>query len=146
MMNYQKQRSASASSLQQSFLDPHDDLDEKIYNRFVALLGGKESTLAHELVAEFLQDVPDYLATLRRAVRSNNEGIFFAVLHALRTSSAAIGAWYLASLCREMEKAAKMEGLETATVRFRQMEKAFARIRIVLQHKIGVVCCEGNPR
>jgi HPt (histidine-containing phosphotransfer) domain-containing protein len=143
-MSYQKQRLASSLPLQQPFLDPGNDLDEKIYNRFVALLGGEENSLANELVAEFLHDVPDYLATLRHAVHSSNEGVFFAVLRALRTSSAAIGAWYLASLCREMEQAAKADGLEAATVRFRQIEKAFERIRIVLQHKIGVVCHEGS--
>jgi len=136
-MRHKEQSSTPAAWLQQSLLNPQNDLDEVVYQRFVDVLGGKETGLAYELVAEFLQDVPDQLAILHQALRGNKKTIVFRVLHDLKTSSGAIGAWYLAAVCREMDKVAREEGLECAAVRFRQIEKAFERVRFVLQCKLA---------
>ncbi len=137
-MRHKELPTTCAPSLQQSLLDdPQNDLDEVVYQRFVDVLGGKETGLAYELVAEFLHDIPDQLAILYQALRSNREAACFQILHTLKTSSSAMGAWYLAALCQEMEKVAYNDGLECTVVRFRQIEKAFERVRFVLQRKLA---------
>ncbi len=97
---------------------------------------GGENPL-HELIDLYLEDAPCTLKRLQRACELQDPAAVKQVAHALKGSSANMGAEQLASLCRELETAAQCGDLSSAGSLFTRIQEEFKEVKsILLTHRI----------
>jgi len=77
----------------------------------------------------YLGSAPPLLEALRIAVTQGDAAATHQAVHSLRSSSANIGALHLASLCREMESAARTRALDGAGRMLPAIEAAYEGAR-----------------
>lgn len=63
-----------------------------------------EPDLINELIDLYLEDVADKMAVMREAIAKSDEAALKSAAHSLRGSSASLGAWRMASVCKEIER------------------------------------------
>jgi HPt (histidine-containing phosphotransfer) domain-containing protein len=92
-------------------------------------LVGEDPELFDELVATFLEDGPQRIAELRRAVDGGDSESAGRAAHTLKTNGATFGATELASLCRRLEAAARADELAAAAGLVDHVEQSWVLVR-----------------
>jgi HPt (histidine-containing phosphotransfer) domain-containing protein len=64
---------------------------------------GDDPAFLAELIDTYLADAPSLLAAMRHALATGDTTALYRAAHTLKSSSAALGAESLASLCRRLE-------------------------------------------
>jgi signal transduction histidine kinase/DNA-binding response OmpR family regulator/HPt (histidine-containing phosphotransfer) domain-containing protein len=85
--------------------------------------------LVHKVIAAYVDDTPQHLQTLRRAISVDDPNSVRKVAHSLKSASANVGAQKLAQLCKEMEHLGRAETTEGADVILTDMEHEFQAVR-----------------
>jgi HPt (histidine-containing phosphotransfer) domain-containing protein len=85
--------------------------------------------LVQKVVAAYVDDTPQHLQTLRRAISGDDPTSVRKVAHSLKSASANVGAQKLAQLCKEMEHLGRAETTEGADVILTDMEQEFQAVR-----------------
>jgi len=80
-----------------------------------------------ELIATFLEDAPQLLADMRRALDGGDAAGLRLAAHSLKSNSADFGATALSELCRELEMMGKEGALDGAAEQVEQVEAEFKR-------------------
>jgi HPt (histidine-containing phosphotransfer) domain-containing protein len=73
------------------------------------------------------------MANMREAVEQASPEALFNAAHALKSSSATLGAGSLATLCQELETMGKAGDLEDAPRKAGQLEAEYERVKAELQ-------------
>jgi HPt (histidine-containing phosphotransfer) domain-containing protein len=88
--------------------------------------------LAH-LITLYLQEAPAQLAALHEAVARGDAGRVEELAHALRGSSALLGATRMASLCTSLQEDAGTHNLSRAVARVADLTREFSRVQAALE-------------
>jgi CheY-like chemotaxis protein len=118
-------------------LDPQTALDANTFELFWATMGREEDGLARELITIFLNDTRDKLATLRQALADSNPGTVLVTAHALKSSSAQLGALRFSSLCQKLESIGRSGNLADAATILAEAEAEYARVETELRAKLA---------
>jgi two-component system, sensor histidine kinase and response regulator len=97
---------------------------------------GMPSVLSR-LIEMFLDDTPPKLAALREAVGQEEAKVLEQVAHALKGSSASLGALHMASICEEFEAFGRSGDLRHAPGLLSQLEAEFDRVRDALTAELS---------
>jgi HPt (histidine-containing phosphotransfer) domain-containing protein len=100
-------------------------------------MGREEDGLARELITIFLNDTRDKLATLRQALADSNPGTVLVTAHALKSSSAQLGALRFSSLCQKLESIGRSGNLADAATILAEAEAEYARVETELRAKLA---------
>ena len=120
------------------FDSTHDQvLDQNVLTALKELGGEDDPELLTELVDLFLDDTPQRLGELDRALESGNAAAVENAAHALKSSAANLGAMNLSSLFQQIEMAGKERDIEKAGSLVQQSGPEFARVEEALRKEIG---------
>ncbi|MBH0204626.1 MAG: response regulator, partial [Nitrospira sp.] len=90
-------------------------------------------SLLGKLLAAYLEDAPQLVDQLRKAIRSKDSSAIGSVAHQLKSSSAMLGALTVAARCSELEIMGRSRLIEDAQSRFTQLEQDFESVRSIFQ-------------
>jgi two-component system, sensor histidine kinase and response regulator len=85
--------------------------------------------LVQKVINAYVDDTPQQLSTLRRAIDGMDTGNVRRIAHTLKSASANVGAEALASLCKEMEHLGRADTTEGADSLLNNMEQEFEAVR-----------------
>jgi signal transduction histidine kinase/DNA-binding response OmpR family regulator/HPt (histidine-containing phosphotransfer) domain-containing protein len=94
-----------------------------------ALSQDRGDALVQKVIAAYVDDTPQHLQTLRRAIAGLDTGSVRKVAHSLKSASANVGAQKLAQLCKEMEHLGRADTTEGAAGILTDMEQEFQAVR-----------------
>ena len=97
-----------------------------------ALSAERGAALVQRVITAYVDDTPQHLQTLRRAIEVLDTGSLRKVAHSLKSSSANVGAETLAKMCKEMESLGRTATTEGAAVILTDMEQEFQAVRHTL--------------
>jgi len=112
---------------------PPEPLDAEIYAELVSTMGGTTSDALRKIITFFLRDTTERLNTLKQALARQDAPLLFQIAHAMKSSSAMMGALHFSALCKQMEahgKAGNTSGLEPLLT---ELTAEFARVQDALQ-------------
>ncbi len=112
-------------------------LDGEVIASLRGLSGEGEPDLFTELVHLFLEDTPHRLQELHRALDGEDHGALERAAHALKSSTANLGALSLSKLFREIESAGRSHDLERATSLVRESRDEYQRVEDALRSEIA---------
>jgi two-component system sensor histidine kinase RpfC len=98
-------------------------------------LGGEK--FVQEIAEQFIQDGAAILRNLGRAMASHDVQAFRALLHALRSASANVGASGVYDMCLEWRVVAQGELADDGYNRLNELRNEFERIRVALNGQIS---------
>jgi two-component system sensor histidine kinase/response regulator len=94
-----------------------------------ALSAERGDALVQRVVAAYVDDTPQHLQTLRKAIAGLDAGNLRKVAHSLKSSSANVGAEALAQMCKDMENLGRADSTEGASGILTDMEHEFQAVR-----------------
>jgi HPt (histidine-containing phosphotransfer) domain-containing protein len=101
-------------------------------------LGGEDDPgLFIELVNLFLSDTPERLQALSEAMERRDPTALERAAHALKSSSANLGALELSALFRDIEAAGRDKDLSRAAPLVARTRPEFARVEAALRSEVG---------
>jgi CheY-like chemotaxis protein len=104
-------------------------LDQTAHSQFLATM----EELAPQLISIFLDDTPNKLQAIHTALADNNPKQLYQIAHALKSSSAQLGALHFSQQCKELEmmgRTGNLQGVEEAVV---SIEAEYARVQDALR-------------
>jgi len=125
---------------------PHDEseagaaLDQGVLATLHALEQRGQPGLLRQVVALYLQEAPAQLAALRAAVAQADAGGVEQTAHALKGSSAQLGATRLAQLCAALQEGGARQELSQAAAQVDELANEFLRVQAALEiilHEAG---------
>jgi len=102
-----------------------------------ALQKPNKPNLLEKIVRFYLGDAPRLMKLMSDAVSGQDFDALQSSAHALKSSSANLGALALAQLCKEMEEEARGKTLSHAAARMVRVEHEFGLVRAALRACIG---------
>ncbi len=127
-----RQSAAPAPAPQVKEEEGEQVLDVRVLESFRQLQMPDEANIIHQLIDLYLADAPNRLAMLRQAIAQQDAARLAQAAHALKGSSANIGAQRVARVCMELEKAGKAGNLSGVADRFAQLEQELGHARAAL--------------
>jgi signal transduction histidine kinase/CheY-like chemotaxis protein/HPt (histidine-containing phosphotransfer) domain-containing protein len=123
----------AADALPTGSMPDHPVLDKKALDQLRELdpIGG--TGLIQQVVAAFLESAGDTVAKIETAVEANNAGDLRMAAHALKSSSANVGARSLSDICRELEVCGREDRIAEARPLLTNMREMYARAEIELE-------------
>ncbi|WP_460829691.1 response regulator, partial [Massilia agilis] len=85
--------------------------------------------LVQKVIAAYVDDAPQHLRTLRRAIDVHDPASVRKVAHSLKSASANVGAQKLAQLCKDLEYLGRADTTEGADGILTDMEQEFQVVR-----------------
>jgi two-component system sensor histidine kinase/response regulator len=89
--------------------------------------------LVEKVIGAFLADTPPRFAQLQSAVNAGNAEALRKAAHALKSSSANVGAEHLAGLCKELEAVGRKATVDGARTLLMDVESELPRVLATLQ-------------
>ncbi|MGV8074245.1 MAG: Hpt domain-containing protein, partial [Syntrophobacteraceae bacterium] len=111
-------------------------IDHAALDKIAALQREGQPSLLHKIIDMYFQSSPDLLQKIREAVRSSDAPSLHRAAHTLKSSSANLGAFKLAELCKEMETMGKTNVLLEAGTMLSTIEKEYEGVRQALAIQI----------
>ncbi|TFW27964.1 hybrid sensor histidine kinase/response regulator, partial [Massilia arenosa] len=112
--------------------DEHDPINPSALANIRALSSDRGNALVRKVVSAYVDDTPQHLEALRRAISGNDALRLRKEAHSLKSSSANVGAETLAQMCKEMEHLGRTETTEGAAGILTHMELEFQAVRHTL--------------
>jgi HPt (histidine-containing phosphotransfer) domain-containing protein len=109
--------------------EPDSVLDRAVLDRLRDAVGEE---FVGELVATFLEDAPDQLATLRGALERHDAEEARRAAHTLKSNGATFGAGGFSELCRQLEEKAKHGELAQGDELVGKAEAEYERVEAAL--------------
>jgi len=108
-------------------------LDEEAIERLEGDLGGADAL--EELLGMYLEQAPEQVATVAAALANGDASGLCQAAHALKGSSASIGARAVGDAARALEEAARGGALEGAESLLDDLEQAFGETQLALSER-----------
>jgi HPt (histidine-containing phosphotransfer) domain-containing protein len=96
-------------------------------------LGDEMAECIGFLTETFLEDAPQQLAALHQGILAGDADTARFCVHTLKSSSATLGALYLAELCLALENQAKVGDLSQGEVLYQAIVVEYERVKLHLQ-------------
>ena len=109
--------------------DTHDAINCHALDSIRALSEDRGPSIVRKVVAAYVDDTPQHLQTLRRAISGGDSERLRSAAHSLKSSSANVGAEALAQLCKRMETLGRTESTDGAATILSDMEQEFQAVR-----------------
>jgi HPt (histidine-containing phosphotransfer) domain-containing protein len=116
---------------------PESAIDQSVLASLRKLQQDGKPGILNRLIEMFLDDTPPKLAALREAVAQEEAKALEQVAHALKGSSASLGALHMASICEEFEAFDRSGDLRHAPGLLSQLEVEFDRVRDALMAELS---------
>ena len=113
-----------------------DPLDQKALDEIRTLEANGVAGLFDNIINIYLESSPELVAALRSAVEKRDASGLHAAAHSLKSTSASLGARYLASLCRELEAKGRSEDVESAAPVLDELMIEFERVTAALGREL----------
>jgi signal transduction histidine kinase/DNA-binding response OmpR family regulator/HPt (histidine-containing phosphotransfer) domain-containing protein len=108
----------------------HRDVINRVaLEKIRALSRERGDALVQKVINAYVDDTPQQLSTLRRAIDGMDTDNVRRIAHTLKSASANVGADALAALCKEMEHLGRADTTEGAGVLLTDMEQEFQAVR-----------------
>ncbi len=130
------EHSTSTAHVVHSSSQPYNQtpLDEKAHQEFIAAMG--DADIVHDLIDVFVDDTTNKIQAMQQAIEQGQAQVLFQAAHALKGSSAQIGALHLSTLCENVETIGRGGTVEEqASELFHELKTEFERVRIALRSK-----------
>lgn len=108
-------------------------VDREALDGLRSLTSGATHNFLLELIDLFLEDSPDKIARMRNALARTDGGALARAAHALKSSSANLGARRMHALCEIIEERSSQNSWRAATALLATLEEEFARVRRALE-------------
>jgi HPt (histidine-containing phosphotransfer) domain-containing protein len=115
---------------------PHPVIDQKVLDGIRALQEEGKDDLLNKVIMIFLNDSPERLKELRKAVNSGDAPSINRIAHTLKSSCANLGALNLSSHFKEMEAMGRTNSIEYAPQLLSQIESEFLAAEAALKSEI----------
>jgi HPt (histidine-containing phosphotransfer) domain-containing protein len=112
---------------------PAEPLDAEIYAEFVSTMGGATSNALRKVVTFFLRDTTERLDTLRQSLARQDAALLFQTAHAMKSSSAMMGALHFSALCKQLEAHGRTGNTSGLQPLLTELTAEFARVENALQ-------------
>jgi two-component system, sensor histidine kinase and response regulator len=109
--------------------DKRDAINQHALDNIRALSEDRGPSIVRKVVTAYVDDTPQHLQTLRRAISGGDSEKLRSAAHSLKSSSANVGAETLAQLCKQMETLGRTETTEGAATILSDMEQEFQAVR-----------------
>lgn len=120
-----------------SFAHP---LDVKVLQSLRKMAGARASEVLAFIVDNYIEEAPQLLQTMRRAVAAGDAAALQQAAHRLRSSSANLGATALSQLCKKLEAMGGAGITTEALADVLQVEAAYETVKAALQiERQGIV-------
>ncbi|HEX8785266.1 MAG TPA: response regulator, partial [Telluria sp.] len=106
-----------------------DAINRLALDRIRALSRERGDALVDKVIAAYVDDTPQQLSTLRRAIDGLDTDKLRRIAHTLKSASANVGAETLAALCKEMEHLGRAATTAGADEILSDMEQEFQAVR-----------------
>jgi PAS domain S-box-containing protein len=126
----------SANVLDLSTPDPEPDsdpIDWAVLAEMESLVEGADDPFLIDILTSFFEDSEQRLRDMNQAITDQDAAALRRAAHALKPSSAAVGAMALSDWCRRLEQAAKSEEWSEVPSLSAGLQQAYGRSRPVLQ-------------
>lgn len=118
-------------------MNQRETLDREVIRSLKELGGDDDPGLFEELVNLFLDDTPPRIQELNSALTSGDAHRLERAAHALKSSTANLGAMALSELFREIEQAGKRADLTGAQGLVTSSEQEYSRVVQALRAELG---------
>lgn len=105
-----------------------NSLNDNTFQSFLSMMG----KTAHFLVDLFVQDVPNKLRIMHEAIALDDALTLYQTAHALKSSSAQLGALTLSDLCKQVEMIGRSGTIQGADTIVEQIARESERVRSAL--------------
>ncbi len=95
--------------------------------------------LVRKVISVYLSDAPTLLGRIEKAIAASAPRDLWQAAHALKSSSASLGALRLASLCHEIETVGRAGGCAGAADHLASIRLEFEAVRADLQSRLAVL-------
>jgi HPt (histidine-containing phosphotransfer) domain-containing protein len=110
-------------------------IDPKVLQELQDMLGEPASEALSEIIDSYLENTPKLIEAIRTAVSCQDTASLQQAAHTLKSSSAALGATYLAQLCEELEEVGRSSTVTSETGKASQLETEYEVVKVTLQAK-----------
>jgi two-component system, sensor histidine kinase and response regulator len=107
-------------------------LDESVLEELRSLRSASDPEFFSQVIDMFIADAPQRFALIRRAARDSNPDALAREAHALKGSSAHLGATRMAELCEILEEQGRSGTVGGVPAVLRVLEEEFERVRAAL--------------
>ena len=112
-------------------------LDPDVLQSLRELGGADDPEIFNELINLFLEDTPVRLRDLSSALEANDATALGQAAHALKSSSANLGATQLSGLFSQIEQAGYQGDLNTAAPLVEQSQSEYGRVEAALKAELS---------
>ncbi len=112
-------------------------LDHAVLQDFVGMVGGDDPVVLQAIISTFYQDTHENLQAMHKAIETSQPQQLNHAAHALKSSSAQVGALSLSQLCWKLEEQTRAGLLEGAAALVAQASAEYERVRAALEEAIG---------
>ncbi|WP_036173799.1 response regulator [Massilia sp. 9096] len=106
-----------------------DVINRVALEKIRALSRERGDALVQKVIETYVDDTPQQLSTLRRAIDGLDTGNLRRIAHTLKSASANVGAEAMAGLCKQMEQLGRADTTEGADAILTGMEREFQAVR-----------------
>jgi CheY-like chemotaxis protein len=110
-------------------------LDSGAFTALRELCEPENPAFLQDLVESFLRDAESHIEAVRVALTENNGVALEGAAHALKSSSANIGALGMAEVCRTLQMLARTHTISAAPPLAEQLVREFGRVKQALQQE-----------
>jgi len=121
------------SPAKQQTPETHEPIDWNVLAGLRELQQEGEPDIIRKLFDLFAADTPHRLAAIRKAVEGRNAAVLARQAHALKGSSAHLGARHMATLSATLQQIGEAGSLEAAASTLSQLETEFERVTQVFE-------------
>ncbi|MGB5967978.1 MAG: DUF3365 domain-containing protein [Spirulinaceae cyanobacterium] len=112
-------------------------LDLHIFASLRRMAGAKADQVIANLIGNYLEDAPQYLQRMNKALEIADPQELRQAVHSLRSSSANLGAAALAELCREVENIARSDTIQGVAEKLVAIEEEYGKVEEALHEETG---------
>jgi HPt (histidine-containing phosphotransfer) domain-containing protein len=114
-------------------------LDPTAFAELQALGGDEDPLFLRRIVEQFMQDARALIATLHRAAETGDGAALERAAHALKSTSACLGAHEMAALCQELQQLGRTGELVEAASIVAQLGGAWDRVHDALEQEYATL-------
>ena len=111
-------------------------LDHQVLDSLRSLAGAKAKVFLAEIIGQYLEDSPQKLEAIQKAIDNNDDRALRQASHSLRSSSANLGATTIADLCKELENMARSGTTQGASVKMEQLAQEYPQVKFALEQEL----------
>jgi CheY-like chemotaxis protein len=108
-------------------------LDTQVLQDFRNTMGSNASVYLAQLIDIYLEDSPNLLQAMGKAVSQTDVAAMTQAAHTLKSSSASLGAITLSKLCQELERMGNSKTTTGASEIMSQIKSEYERVKVALQ-------------